>query len=153
MAFRFVSKCPHERFNDESVAFIRTLVEYQINTQISESFQVPILEKFTAVKIKDSTRFQVPPNLKEVYPGSDGAASEAGIHIQFEFDVRSGKLSDLHISDALHQDATNAHHTIDQIQPGSLLLRDLGYFSTEVLEGIQKAKAGKEARKKGRMFK
>jgi hypothetical protein len=50
-------------------------------------------------------------------------------------------VNDLQLTDALYQDTTDALDTIDQIEEGSLLLRDLGYFSTEVLEGIKKAKA------------
>jgi len=131
----------HERFNEGSVAFMRTLLEYQLNTQICKRFDVPALKKFSSVKIKDSTRFQVSPDLKEAYPGSGGAASEAGVHIQLEFDLCSGKVSDLHITDALHQDSTDALDTVDHVEEGSLLLRDLGYFSTEVLEKIDQANA------------
>ena len=63
------------------------------------------------------------------------------MHIQFEFDLCSGKVSDLHVTDALYQDTTDARDTADQIEEGSLLLRDLGYFSTDVLEKIEQAKA------------
>ena len=131
----------HERFNEESVAFLRTLLEYQLNTQISQTCKVALLEIFTSVMIKDSTRFQVPSHFKKFYPGSGGSASQAGIHLQLEFDLRTGRVNDLYLTDALHQDNTDALDTIDQIEEGSLLLRDLGYFSTEVLERIDKAKA------------
>lgn len=131
----------HERFSDESVAYIRTLLEYQINSQIIQRCKVPVLEKFTSVMVKDSTRFQVPPNLKESYPGSGGAASEAGVHVQLEFDLCSGRVQDLHVTDALYQDTSDALDTVDQVKEGSLLLRDLGYFSTDVLERIEKRKA------------
>lgn len=141
----------HERFNDESVAFIRTLLEHQINTQIIQRCKVPILDRFTSVMIKDSTRFQVPSNLKESYPGNGGSASEAGVHIQLEFDLCSGKVNDVQVTDAMYQDSTDALDTIDQIEKGSLLLRDLGYFSTNVLERIDKAGAYYISRLKPKM--
>jgi len=131
----------HERFNEQSVAFLRTLLEHQFNNQISQRCKVPVLEKFTSVMIKDSTRFQLPANLKKYYSGSGGSASGAGMHVQWEFDLCSGRVNDLQMTDALYQDTTDALDTIDQIQEGSLLLRDLGYFSTEVVERIKKAKA------------
>jgi len=94
------------------------------------------LKNFTSIKIKDSTRFQVPNNLKDQYPGCGGGASEAGVHIQFEFDLLSGKICDVHVSNALQQDSTDGLETIEMIEPGSLLLRDMGYFNMDILEQI-----------------
>jgi len=130
----------HERFNEQSVAFLRTLLEHQLNNQIIQRCKVPVLDQFTSVMIKDSTRFQLPANLKKYYPGSGGSASGAGMHVQWEFDLCSGKINDLQLTDALYQDSTDALDTADQIQEGSLLLRDLGYFSTEVVERMNKSK-------------
>jgi len=130
----------HERFNEQSVAFVRTLLEHHLNNQIIQRFKVPGLDQFTSVMIKDSTRFQLPASFKKDYPGSGGSASGAGMHVQWEFDLCSGRINDFQLTDALYQDATDAQDTVDQIQEGSLLLRDLGYFSTEVLEQMNKAK-------------
>lgn len=125
-----------ERFSDRSVEFVRTLLEQHLSTQVSKSIDVKCLEHFSSVKIKDSTRFQIPANLKEAYPGNGGHASEAGMHIQFEFDLLSNKVTDLHVTDALHQDQTDAKETIEMIEQGSLILRDLGYFSSKTLQEI-----------------
>ena len=130
-----------ERFNEQCVEFIQTLLEQQIATQTAKNINVGCLKNFTSVKIKDSTRFQIPDNLKKEYPGSGGGASEAGVHIQFEFDLLSGKVSDLHVTDAVQQDSTDASETIEMIEAGSLILRDLGYFSSHVLEEIKHKKA------------
>jgi hypothetical protein len=131
----------NERFNAKSVAFIKTLLSEQIKTQMDATIDTDILKYFTGVKIKDSTRFQLPPNLKKDYPGSGGGASQAGVHIQFEFDVKSGNVSEISVTDALQQDATNAEQTIEQVQKGSLIIRDLGYFSTGVLQAIEEKEA------------
>jgi hypothetical protein len=127
-----------ERFNVHSVDFVKTLLQKQLTQQIYQIIDVKILEPFTSVKIKDSTRFQLPPNLKKNYAGCGGGASEAGIHIQFEFDVKTGKVSEIQPTDALTQDTTNAQQTIDRIEKGSLLIRDLGYFVINVFEEIEK---------------
>ena len=108
-----------DRFNVSSVEFVRTLLQQDMGTQINKSIDVECLKNFTSVKIKDSTRFQIPDNLKEQYPGSGGAASKAGVHVQFEFDLLSGKVNDLHLTDALQQDQTDAKQTIEMIEKGS----------------------------------
>lgn len=126
----------YDRFNDKSVAFIRTLLQEQLTGQINKRVDMEALKRFSSVKIKDSTRFQLPPQFKDAYPANGGNASEAGVHIQFEFDLLSGKVSDLEVTDALKQDNNNARQTAHQVQAGSLLLRDLGYFCLDAFEQI-----------------
>lgn len=127
-----------DNFTAESTEFVRTLLEQQLQDQLCKIVPAQSLRNFTSVKVKDSTRFQIPANLKDQYPGYGGGASEAGVHIQFEFDLLSGKIADLHVSDALKQDSTDAFETVEMIEPGSLLLRDMGYFNMDVLEQIDR---------------
>ena len=58
------------------------------------------------------------------------------MHIQFEFDLKSRQINDINSTSALRQDQTDAVETMERITPGSLVIRDLGYFSTVVLEQI-----------------
>jgi hypothetical protein len=125
-----------DNFTAESTEFVRTLVEQQLQSQLCKILPLENFRHFTSVKIKDSTRFQIPANLKDQYPGCGGGASKAGVHIQFEFDLFSGKVADLHVSDALQQDSTDAFETVEMIECGSLILRDMGYFDMDVLEQI-----------------
>lgn len=130
-----------DNFTCESTAFVRTLLEQQLQNQLCRILPLENLKNFTSVKIKDSTRFQVCENLKDQYPGYGGGASEAGTHIQLEFDLLSGKVTDLHVTDALQQDSTDGFETLEMIEPGSLLLRDLGYFNMDLLEQIGQRQA------------
>jgi len=123
-----------ERFNEQSVCFVKALVEEQLRNQICSRIDVKPLKRFSSVKIKDSTRFQLPVEYKNAFPANGGAASESGLHIQFEFDLTNGKISDLTVTDALKQDNSNARITACQVEPGSLLLRDLGYFSLDAFQ-------------------
>jgi hypothetical protein len=50
-------------------------------------------------------------------------------------------VADLQVTDALKQDNSNARQTADQVEPGSLLLRDLGYFSLDAFMQIHQRKA------------
>lgn len=127
-----------ERYNAGSVAFIKSLLAEQLKTQVSANLATACLERFSSVKIKDSTRFQLPSSLQDAYPGSGGAASSAGMHIQFEFDLKSGEVSTIKATDAKRQDATDAQDTISDIEEGSLIIRDMGYFSSKVLRDIDR---------------
>ena len=131
----------HDRFNEEASCFVKQLLNDQLQAQLTGTIDSQALSRFTSVNIKDSTRFQLPSELKEFYPGNTGAATGAGTHIQFEFDLLSGKIGDLNVTDALRQDNTDAYQTLGAIEKGSLILRDLGYFSTSVFEHIHKKEA------------
>lgn len=130
-----------ERFNKGAVDFIKALLEDQLASQTTRKINHLALQHFTSIKIKDSTRFQLSENLKEYYPGSTGAASGSGVHIQFEFDILTGKITDLYFTDAMHQDVMDARESLPDIEKGSLILRDLGYYSTDVLEEIARKEA------------
>jgi hypothetical protein len=101
----------HDRFTGKAVAFIRSLVNDQLTNQITNAIA-------DIIKIKDSTRFQVPDHLKDQYPGSGGAASKAGIHIQFEYDFLNGEINDLNVTDAKRQDYTDAFETMQAVEKG-----------------------------------
>lgn len=134
-----------ERFDVWSVAFIQELLKEQLATQICTVIEKEKLTEelghFSAVEFKDSTRYQIPAHLKDYYPGNTGAATGAGIHIQLEFDILNGKVNDLTVTHALRQDTTDAKETVDAVEKGHLILRDLGYFSCDVLEQIDKQEA------------
>lgn len=144
-----------ERFDVTAVKFVRELLNRHLSNQISLTVQKEnlgsLFQHFSSIRIKDSTRFQVSECLKKYYPGSTGAATGAGVHIQFEFDILNGFVSDLSVTDALQQDMTNAKQTVGDIQTGSLIIRDLGYFSTSVLEQISNQEAYYITRPKPRM--
>jgi hypothetical protein len=125
-----------KKFNFQSVAFIRELLEEQLHTQIIKQVDINVLSHFSSVKIKDCVRWQLPGNLRGSYPGSNGAASGAGLHAQFEYDLLSGKVNDLQIHNALYQDLTDAKQTVENVEAGSLILRDLGYYDKKVFEKI-----------------
>ena len=125
-----------ERFNAQSVLFIKSLLEEQVKLQITSQVSSDLLNKFNRVLIKDSTRFDIAEQHKEVYPGSRGSASKASMCIQFEFDVKDGKISDLNLTPAIRQDCTDAVETQDEIAKDDLAIRDMGYFALDVFERI-----------------
>lgn len=124
----------HDKFTSHAVNFIKSLVTEQLSKQVTTSIEG--LTHFKSIKIKDSTRFQLPDHLKDDYPGSGGGASEAGTHIQFEYDFLKGEISDLNVTDAKRQDTTDASETMQSVKKGDLIIRDLGYFVQEVFNYI-----------------
>jgi hypothetical protein len=130
-----------ERFSLASAEFAKQLLykalaHFTASVKLEKSF-----ENFTTVKIKDSTNFDLPENLLTSYPGARGGGSRAGAHIQYEFDLKSGKTVDFEMTPGNINDYTNAWNTLDSISKGDLIIRDLGYSSLRVLNEINSKEA------------
>jgi hypothetical protein len=127
-----------KRFNERSVEFIKTVFERIFTLRVQEGgIDSEWLSQFNQVRIKDSTRFDIPEEFHEILPGSGGSASKAGVCIQYEYDVKGGKILDLTITPSIRPDIKDAKETMLNFEKGDLIIRDLGYFSLEVIEQIQ----------------
>jgi hypothetical protein len=130
-----------ERFNERTVHFVKRVLCELIREQFSKVlYGEDFLSSFAHVRIKDSTKFNVPSTLKSHYKGSggSGSTSEAGISIQYEFDLKTGKFLDFTITEAIRNDQQDAKETVEDVCKNDLVIRDLGYFSIPVLQKIDK---------------
>jgi hypothetical protein len=133
-----------ERFSERTVNFVKTVLTRLIGEQFSDIlYDDSFLKSYNHVRIKDSTTFKVPSNLAVQYRGNGGCGtcSLAGINIQYEFDLKTGKFLDLTINEAVRNDQRDASETAANIEENDLIIRDLGYFSTSVLQKIHDQKA------------
>lgn len=131
-----------DRFDETAVSFVKGVLDEVMANQIDTPLDPHYLEKFKKVKIKDSTRFDLPKRLKEYFPGFGGKiTSEAGATVQYEFDLKTRRLHDLGITSALKNDIQDAKEKSDDIEQGDLIIRDLGYFSSKVINAINEKKA------------
>jgi hypothetical protein len=130
-----------QRFNQSAQKYIQGLIGEQLSSQVSQSIDIGWSKHFNRVIIKDSTKFDLPETLWEKLPGFGGCASNAGVCIQYEFNVKSGEVNDLSIHPAKRPDNKDAIQTIGLVRPGDLTIRDLGYFVVDYFRRIEKARA------------
>lgn len=126
----------HERFNDKAVLFLKLSLAKLLQDRVSTEKILPFAPKFNRILIKDSVCFQVDESLAEYYPGSGGSASKAAVRIQFEYDLLGGVINDLAIHAFTDQDATNSTATMETVQEGDLIIRDLAYMHLDALGGF-----------------
>ncbi|MEN8232961.1 MAG: IS4 family transposase, partial [Thermodesulfobacteriota bacterium] len=124
-----------ERFNQYAVSFLKKAVGELLNRQCSK---VPLMccDQFKRILIKDSVCFQVDASFAEYFPGCGGSGSPATVRIQFEYDLVAGKIVDLSLNGFTEQDATNSTMTLDVVNEGDLVIRDLAYMHITALKGI-----------------
>ena len=135
-----------ERFNEKCVNFVKSVLEEVLREQFSNLYSEELLPDFSRIRIKDSTKFIVPSNLEDEYKSCGGdvrvdSRSKAGVSVQYEYDLKSGEITDLTITSGDRNDRTDAGETAGNMEKDDLILRDLGYFSTPVLKTCMEKEA------------
>jgi len=129
----------HQRISQAGVEFLKKMLskamELSVSRLIDES--VPrILESFGKVHVLDSTQTSLPEELSEIWKGSGGSASEAGMKFHLMLDYKSGKYESIVITDGISPDQNYIDKAIERVNPGELLIDDLGYFKQEAVMDI-----------------
>jgi Transposase DDE domain len=120
-----------KRFSPQLVPFLRASLEHLLEQTISASpAMIPLLKRFTAAEVGDSSMVTLPDEYAEEFPGCGGTSGsgKAAVKIQVRWDLLSGKLSKLVVEPGRCSDGQN-EAAEDDLKPGSLTIRDLGYFS------------------------
>ena len=131
------------RFTQEAVTFVMEVLKDVLERQLSKVFCADFLPQFNQVCIKDSTKFNVDNRLREHFKGTGASpgTTKACVCIQYEYDLRSGKILDLNVTEGVRNDAIDAAQTKEKINKTDLILRDLGYYNLSILTGFAKAGA------------
>ncbi|QUG87162.1 IS4 family transposase [Bacillus nitratireducens] len=126
----------NQRFNRCAVLFLQRVFSLLIKSKLNDSSQISsqYTSYFQRIRILDATIFQVPNHLASIYPGSGGCAQTAGIKIQLEYDLHSGKFLNFQMEPGKNNDKTFGTECLDTLRPGDLCIRDLGYFSLKDLD-------------------
>jgi hypothetical protein len=108
----------------------------------AEPAACPLLEKFTAVEVGDSTTVTLPDEYAGEFPGcgGKGGSGKAAVKIQVAWEMRTGKLTKLTAEPGRQSDAKSVAIE-DPVTPGSLTIRDLGYFCLKRFRSIGRQKA------------
>ena len=129
------------RFTDELVLFLEQILQLAVSqTLAAKAATTPLLQKFSDVRIGDSTSIRLPDEFADRFPGCGGTgnACRAAMKIQVLWSLMRGQLLGWQIEPGRCSDAKSE---IAEILPpaGSLSIFDLGYFS---LERFRRVEAG-----------
>jgi len=124
-----------KRFTPQLVEFLRRALGPIVTRGIvAAPTAVPLLGKFTAVLVGDSTTVTLPDEYADAFPGCGGKADsgKAAVKIQLIWNLCTGKLAKLLTEPGRSGDAQSA--AVPYLAPaGSLSLYDLGYFELKRL--------------------
>jgi hypothetical protein len=112
---------------------ISNLLEFQLDLKVSSKNKTGSISE---LRIKDSTKFNLPPHLQNEFPGSGGCGSPSTVSIQYEIDLLKGRIISLNITPANHADQKESREDLKELNKGSLYIRDLGYVNIDYMEAI-----------------
>lgn len=126
-----------KRFNSSATDFLNNIFTEYLNKYIKPAtIKTEWEKKFTSIRIMDSTEFKISENHCESYPGSNGNGTKACAQIQFEYDLFNGKIENISLESALTSDTTYSLTHMESLMPGSLVIRDLGYFNVNAYKKL-----------------
>lgn len=127
-----------QRFTARLAGFLEALFRRATRRAIgSPRGLAPLLDRFAAVLILDSTAVALPDALRDRFPGCGGGrgGGRAALKLQVRWDLRSGALDAVSVEPGRACDCATPLQA-DRLPTGSLRIADLGYFDTEVLERL-----------------
>jgi hypothetical protein len=133
----------HQRMTRRAVAFLQVMLQRafaKLHTG-NTVCDTELFASFTAVHIADSTGFELPQALKDLFPGSGGGASRAGAKIQLVWEYLSHSFAHLALVAGTTPDNKYIDTVVRLAQRGALFLFDLGYFKNQALAQIAEAEA------------
>jgi hypothetical protein len=132
-----------QRFTPQCAQFMRLLFERLAQRRIqAQAVEIPLLRRFRAVLIEDSSVITLPAILASSWRGCGGRgkASKAAVKLHTRWEMVSGELQGPLLSDGRLADLSSPFKD-EPIPAGSLFLADLGYFhlawlARQALEGV-----------------
>jgi DDE family transposase len=130
-----------QRFTPRTAEFLEALFRRAVQDVVkSQARLAPLLERFTAVLLLDSTTATLPDDLRGRFPGCGGShgGGQAAMKLQVQWDLKTGALDAIVIEPGRDCDSKTSLQS-SSLVPGSLRVADLGYFDTEVFERFNRA--------------
>ena len=125
-----------QRFSESATRCLQKVLEAAVNEVIvSEAVAIPILQRFAAVYLDDSSTVTLPEELAEVWSGSGSRQPEssAGLKLQVRLEYTCGTLHGPFLQDGRSNDRKSALQQMPVVAH-SLRMADLGYWSLDVLQ-------------------
>jgi hypothetical protein len=121
-----------KRFNERGAKFLRELLRVAIAAMVATPVALPLLRRFTAVEVLDSSVVALPDELADLYRGGHSGrgpttGAKASVKLTVGLDLRAGTLRGPELSAGRTGDLKSP---LAQAAPpvGGLQLADLNYF-------------------------
>lgn len=132
-----------ERMNSlGSVEFLKGVYEkisFHSFEMLKDGFLLPgtLKNSFSSIILEDSTCISLDKRLASSFRSSGGDASKAGLKLHTILDPISGECKILDVYEAVKTDNSLSGKILENLQPLSLIIRDLGFFNQKIFRMIE----------------
>jgi hypothetical protein len=116
-----------ERFTTRAAGFLQALFEVALaQVVIADPVAIPLLNRFAAVCLEDSSTIRLPAALKHVFRGNGGKGSQAGCKIFVRLDMLRGQITCSPLQNSRQADAADPLEALPTAAR-TLHIRDRGF--------------------------
>jgi hypothetical protein len=92
---------------------------------------------FTGLQLLDSTCFDCPESLKDIFPSCGGDGSAANVKVLLRYELISGRLEPLRVLEGKRSDQGQALQAAERLLAGELQLQDKGFYDAKAWQAAQ----------------
>jgi IS4 transposase len=133
----------HQRYTARAVELLSDVFHQCLNQSLSQSPEASwhqvLATHFAAVQIVDSSSFDCPESLAEIYPGCGGEASAANCKVLLRYEYLHSQFEPVALVGGKRSDPGLADQLPKLVKTDELLLTDKGFFKGAALRQIQQA--------------
>src|ERR1017187_6327428 len=130
-----------QRYNPEAVEYVKTSFAHVMAQTLDWSPTHPQAQQlrahFQALYLLDSTGFDCPDSLKELFPSCGGDGSAANVKVLLRYELIAGRLEPLHVLEGKRSDQGQALKAAERLRENQLQLQDKGFYDAKAWQAAQ----------------
>ena len=124
-----------QRFNPRTVEFVKAAFAHVMAQTLEWSAAHPQAEalraSFDALYLLDSTSFDCPETLKDLFPGCGGDGSAANVKVLLRYELITGRLDPLQVLAGKRSDQGQSLGAASRLKVNELQLQDKGFYDAK----------------------
>jgi hypothetical protein len=128
-----------KRMSSDMIRFLIELLgsALALAQRSSPLFNADLFQAFKDVLVQDASHFWLPDAMAAYFPGSySRRGNRATAKVQAVLSLTRGSMVDLQLRCYRDNDQGDASRILSMVKKGTLVIRDLGYFSIDAFNGI-----------------
>jgi len=135
----------HDRYNPRAVAYFQAAfahtLAHTLDWRPARPQALALQAHFSAIHLLDSTGFDCPETLQDLFPSCGGAGSAANIKVLLSYELLTGRLAPLKVLEGKRSDQGQAFCLAQRLKSGELQINDKGFFDAKAWQAAQQVGA------------
>ena len=130
-----------QRYNAQAVEYVKASFAQVMAQTLDWSPAHPQAQQlrthFSALYLLDSTCFDCPDSLKELFPSCGGDGSSANVKVLLRYELIAGRLEPLHVLEGKRSDQGQALKAAERLLENQLQLQDKGFYDAKAWQAAE----------------